>query len=193
MAIQIPGIRDRHGRRASTKRSVVAVLSLTAMVDLFTVLVVFLLQNYATTGEVIEIPEGVKLPDAREVKELKPANVVIVSEKGLALNNDKLMDFQQVKGQTDWELGPLKEKLQQMIVKGEADKKALTSQIKTAVEKIKVGDKAIEQEIDGFRKVTIQADKDLDFLTLKKVMYTITEAGIVEINFAVMKSPDDGK
>jgi biopolymer transport protein ExbD len=142
---------------------------------------------------VIEIPEGVKLPDAREVKELKPANVVIVSEKGLALNNDKLMDFQQVKGQTDWELGPLKEKLQQMIVKGEADKKALTSQIKTAVEKIKVGDKAIEQEIDGFRKVTIQADKDLDFLTLKKVMYTITEAGIVEINFAVMKSPDDGK
>ncbi len=190
MAIRIPGLRDRHGRRSSVKRSVVAVLSLTAMVDLFTVLVVFLLQNYATTGEVIEIPEGVKLPTAKEVKDLKPANVVIVSEKGLALNSDRIMDFQQVRAQTDWELGPLKDKLQQLIAKGEEDKKALTSQLKSAVEKMKVGDKAVEQEVDAFRKVTIQADKQLDFLTLKKVMYTVTEAGIIEINFAVMKTPD---
>lgn len=194
MAIRIPGIRDRHGRKSSTKRSVVAVLSLTAMVDLFTVLVVFLLQNYATTGEVIEIPEGVKLPEAKAVKDLKPANVVIVSEKkGLALNNDKLMDFQQVRGQTDWELGPLKDQLIQLIAKGEEDKKALSNQLKSAVEKIKVGDKAVEQEIDAFRKVTIQADQQLDFLTLKKVMYTVTEAGIIEINFAVMKTEDGQK
>jgi biopolymer transport protein ExbD len=190
MAIQIPGLRDRHGRRSSTKRPVVAVLSLTAMVDLFTVLVVFLLQNYATTGEVIDIPEGVKLPDAKEVKDLKPANVVIVSDKGVAVNSDKVMELQQVRAQEDWELGPLKTKLQALIQKGEDDKRALPNQLRSAVEKIKVGDKAVEQEIDSFRKVTIQADKQLDFLTLKKVMYTVTEAGIVEINFAVMKKED---
>ncbi len=89
MAIYIPGKRDRKGKNLNPKRSVVAVLSLTAMVDLFTVLVVFLLQNYATTGEILEIPEGVSLPDARTVKDLKPANVIIVSEQDIRLNNEK--------------------------------------------------------------------------------------------------------
>ena len=38
------------------KRDVTALLSLTAMVDMFTVLVIFLLQNYNTTGEILYIP-----------------------------------------------------------------------------------------------------------------------------------------
>ena len=45
MAIYVPGKRDRRGVRAGAKRNVVAVLQLTAMVDMFTVLVVFLLQK----------------------------------------------------------------------------------------------------------------------------------------------------
>lgn len=193
MAIHVPGLRDRHGKRTGAKRSVVAILSLTAMVDLFTVLVVFLLQNYATTGEVIDIPEGVKLPEAHEVKDLKPANVVIVSDKGVAVNNDKVMEIAQVRASEDWNLEPLKIKLMQLIQKGEEEKHALGNKIKNAVEKIKAGDKAVDEEVDPYRKVTIQADKQLDFLTLKKVMYSVTEAGIVEINFAVMKRPDENK
>jgi biopolymer transport protein ExbD len=187
MAIYTPGIRGKRGEAGGGGRDVVAVLSLTAMVDLFTVLVVFLLQNYATTGEVLEIPEGVKLPDAKEVKDLKPANVVIISDKGLLVNNDKVMELPAVKSQDDWELLPLKQKLAELIARGIEEKGQLKNQLKSAVEKIKVGDKAAAEEIDQFLKVTIQADKQMDFLTLKKIMYTVTEAGMVEINFAVMK------
>ncbi|OFZ11620.1 MAG: hypothetical protein A2Z20_01220 [Bdellovibrionales bacterium RBG_16_40_8] len=187
MAIYAPGKRDRHGNKIGAKRSVVAVLSLTAMVDLFTVLVVFLLQNYATTGEILDIPPGVILPEARSVKDLKPANVIIVSEEYIKLNNESVALYSDVKAQTDWDIPQLAKKIQQTISAGEAEKVALTSRLKTAVEKIKIGDKEIEDEIDSFRKITIQADKNIDFLTLKKVMYTATEAGIFEINFAVLK------
>lgn len=193
MAIYTPGVRDRRGKKGGAKRSVVAVLSLTAMVDLFTVLVVFLLQNYATTGEVLDIPEGVKLPTASEVKNLKPANVIIVSDKHIKLNNDTVVDFKEVKGQQDWEIKNLRQKIEELIKKGEAEKKILTAQLKTAVAKIKTGDEAVEEEVDAFLKMTIQADEKIDFLTLKKVMYTATEAGIVEINFAVLKSLDETK
>jgi biopolymer transport protein ExbD len=193
MAIHIPGIRNRRGQKISAKRSVVAILSLTAMVDLFTVLVVFLLQNYATTGEILDIPEGVKLPDAREVKDLKPANVIIVSDKAIKLNNETVAEYKAVKAQEDWEITGLKTKIEEAIKKGEEDKAEITSRIKTAVEKIKTGDKKAEEEIDAFRKITIQADKNIDFLTLKKVMYTATESGIYEINFAVLKSIDESK
>jgi biopolymer transport protein ExbD len=193
MAIFPPGKRDRSGHKLGTKRSVVAVLSLTAMVDLFTVLVVFLLQNYATTGEVLDIPEGVQLPDARAVKDLKPANVIIVSDKEIKLNNETVAKYSDVKSQEDWEIQSLKRKIQDAIQMGETEKKAITNRLKNAVEKIKTGDKATEQDIDSFRKITIQADKTIDFLTLKKVMYTATEAGVYEINFAVLKSIDDNK
>lgn len=187
MPIHIPGKRDRHQKIGNKKRGVVAVLSLTAMVDMFTVLVVFLLQNYATTGQVIEIPEGVDLPSAAQVKELKPTGVVIISDKDVKVNNTVVANTFEVKAQQDWLLPVLKEEIEKLIAKGEKDKAALTSQIRSAVERIKTGDKTQPEEIDEFRRMTIQADKKIDFLTLKKVMYTVTEAGIIEINFAVLK------
>lgn len=190
MAIQVPGKRDRRGKKLSPKRSVVAVLSLTAMVDLFTVLVVFLLQNYATTGEILDIPEGVSLPNARAVKDLKPANVIIVSEREVRLNNERVASFADIKGQEEWEIPLLRKMIESVIQRGENEKKQITNRLRTAVEKIKVGDKAEEDDIDMFRKITIQADKNVDFLTLKKVMYTATESGIIEINFAVLKTPE---
>jgi biopolymer transport protein ExbD len=195
MAIHVPGLRTRRGRAGGRKRSVVAALSLTAMVDLFTVLVVFLLQNYATTGEVIEIPENVELPQAREVKDLKPANIVIVSDRGVQLNNTILMDFESLKAQTDWSIEPLRAGIEKLIEDGEKEKATIGSRIKIAVDKVqsgKSGDK-VEEELDKFRRITIQADKKIDFLTLKKVMYTVTEAGALQISFAVMKNSEEKK
>lgn len=190
MPIHTPGRRSRNGRMVSTKRSAVAVLSLTAMVDLFTVLVVFLLQNYATTGEILEIPEGVSLPQAMEVKDLKPANVVIVSKKEVKLNNQKILDFNSVKSQQDWMIEPLRLAVEDLIRKGEDEKKEIGNRIQQAVKKIKDDQ---PEEIAKHRKMTVQADQDIDFLTLKKVMYTVTEAGVFEINFAVLKKIDEKK
>ena len=62
MAIHAPGRRARNNKRAmGPKRNAVASLSLTALVDMFTVLTIFLLQNYNSTGEVIHIPIGFAL------------------------------------------------------------------------------------------------------------------------------------
>lgn len=191
MPIHVPGRRSRNGRRVSGKRSVVAVLSLTAMVDLFTVLVVFLLQNYATTGEVLEIPEGVVLPQAMEVKNLKPANVLIVSDKGVQVNNENVTDIATVRASQDWLVEPIRKKVTALIEQGEKEKATLGKRIVKAVTNMQDQNEPAEPEMDEFRMMTIQADKAIDFLTLKKVMYTVTEAGIYEINFAVLKRPED--
>lgn len=189
MPIFVPGKRDRHNRRAgSAKRSAVAVLQLTAMVDMFTVLAVFLLQNYNVTGQVIELNQEVTLPDARTVKELKPANVVTVSDKDIKLNDQTVASFIEVKEQQDWVVTKLKTLLEDSIRIGEEGKRSIGNRLRTAVSQAKEGDAPPEEaEVDEFRKITIQADKAIDFLTVKKVMYTVTEAGIYEINFAVMK------
>jgi len=191
MPIHVPGKRNRHGKMSSGKRSAVVTLNMTAMVDMFTVLCVFLLQNYATTNQVLPMPEKVDLPSAHEVKELKPSNVVVVSPDGIVLNNVKLAELLAVKEQVDWTIKPLQDTLAKSIEDGDARKKSLGSQLRDAVNEAKQAPK--NSEPDDFRKLTIQADKNVDFLTIKKVMFTVTEAGIQEINFAVMKKSVDAK
>src|SRR3990167_2014447 len=101
MAIFRPGQRYRNHnilKRRGGKRGVTAMLSLTAMVDMFTVLVIFLLQNYNTTGEILFIPKEVVLPKAANVKELKPAFVVTISNKEVLLDKTRVATFDEVKG-----------------------------------------------------------------------------------------------
>ncbi|RME14804.1 MAG: adventurous gliding motility protein S [Bdellovibrio sp.] len=198
MPIHVPGKRDRRGRKSATKRKVVAVLSLTAMVDLFTVLVVFLLQNYNVTGEIIEIPKDVELPKAKEVRALKPANVVIVSPEFIKVNNVPVIPYQEVAGSSSETLSipRLKEALAISIKKSKEQYESLQNKIKKAMKKI-VKEQS-DEEMPLYKKVTIQADKDVSFLVIKKVMYTITEAidslsgeGVAEINFAVLKKDNN--
>lgn len=188
MAIFTPGKRDRHNRPFSnTKKNVVATLTLTAMVDMFTVLVVFLLQNYKTTDTVLYIPQTVQLPKASSTKELKPAHVITVSPQEITLDNMPIVSFQEVKEQKDWMIKPLFARVQEALKQDEIDyNQGLRNQLRNVVAGAKQN-QAVPEE--SRRKVTVQADKGIDFLTLKKVMYTATEAGVVEINFAVIQEP----
>lgn len=189
MPIYTPGKRDRKNRRLGNKsRSVVAILSLTAMVDMFTVLTVFLLQNYKSTGEVLFIPKEVQLPTAAETKELTPAHVVTVSNKFVFLDQEIITDFNDVKNQKDWLVRPLYQKLIDAIQKSEVTNRQA---LKTQVKKVVGNQPKAQKEVNQFRRVTVQADKKIDFLTIKKIMYTVTEAGAEEINFAVMVVPKD--
>ena len=206
MPIHVPGVRDRRGRVGGGKRKVVAVLSLTAMVDLFTVLVVFLLQNYNVTGEIIEIPKGVDLPMARDVKELKPATVVIISKDDVRVNNKVVLDYKSLTSPFPrLEVVPeLKEELSKALLKAKSDHESVQNKIRKAFQKVGDDEKK-STEVEPYRKVTISADKEVSVYAVRRIMYTITdtvynvtkpesgesfEEGIAEINFAVLKDTD---
>ncbi len=188
MAIFRPGERHRYHNILSKrkgKRDVTAMLSLTAMVDMFTVLVIFLLQNYNATGEILYIPKEVVLPQASAVRELKPAHVVTISNKEVLLDKDVVATFDEIKGTDEWMIERLKTQLADALQKSKAEAESkLQNRIRDAVEATR-GE--AEEDPNAWSKVTIQADKGVDFLTVKKVLYTVTEAGAGEINFAVTK------
>jgi biopolymer transport protein ExbD len=192
MAIYAPGKRDRHNRLlGASSRKIVAMLSLTAMVDMFTVLTIFLLQNYNTTGKVIDIPKEVSLPKASVTKQLDPAHVVTISNEYILLDNRPIVPFLEVKEQQDWMILPLYNEVMRAIrdelTKLKQEATSIRGTLRAAVKK--PTDRPLEENQDNARKVTIQADKSTDFLTIKKVMFTITEAGGTEINFAVIQIP----
>lgn len=187
MAIHVPGKRTRHGRRGSGSRSVVFVLSLTAMVDMFTVLVVFLLQNYKVTGQTLDLQEGVTLPQASAVRELEPSNVVIVGKEFIEFNKNKIASFPSIKESNDWLIIPLRDAVKEELKKQkESVDSNLTLQVQSEVLQAQVG-KENKVVVNSLTQITIQADENIDILSLKKIMYTIVEAGGGPINFAVMK------
>ena len=186
MPIYAPGV--RRGRYVqSTKRDVVAVLQLTAMVDMFTVLVVFLLQNYAVTDQILPISEKIALPQAKEVKNLKPSHVVILSDGIVTLNEDVLGALDEQTSEEQWVFPPLKEKMEELLrISESGGSNFLLAQLRR-VQK--------DSEDEGLVKnapfrVTIQADEKTNFLDVKKIMYTLTDAGVKEMNFAVIRSPE---
>ncbi len=188
MAIYKPGQRHRYHnilKRRGGKRGVTAILSLTAMVDMFTVLVIFLLQNYNTTGEILYIPKEVTLPKANRVNDLKPSLVITVSSKEVLIDRTPVATFQEVQDAKDWVIPNLRDKTRALLEKAKSDQEAkLQSKLKNVVDKT-LGKE--ENDPNAWRKVTLQADKAIDYLTLKKIMYSIYEAGGGPINFAVAK------
>ena len=186
MPIYVPGIRK--GRYVkSMKRDVVAVLQLTAMVDMFTVLVVFLLQNYAVTNQILPVSEKIELPKAEEVSDLKPSHVVILSDGVVTLNENALGPLSEGTSETDWVYLPLKEKMEELLdIAQKGGSNFLLAQLRQ-IQKDSDNDSVVKQA--PFR-VTIQADEETNFMDIKKIMYTLTEAGVKEMNFAVIKEPD---
>lgn len=191
MPISNPGVKFRRhrllSRKASSKRELVALLSLTAMVDMFTVLVVFLLQNYKTDNVVLHIPRDVVLPKAYATKELKPSHVVTISPDHILLGKEKIATFEDVKEQKEWMIKALYAALKENMAKKKSELElGLGTNLRKAI-KDPEEDKGKVNESPEWSKVTVQASEKTDFLTVKKIMYTVTEAGASEINFAVVK------
>lgn len=86
-------------------------------------------------------------------------------------------------------IAKLKDQLVDALQKSKAEQESkLQNKIRDVVETAR-GE--TEEDPNAWSNVTVQADKGVDFGTVKKVMYTVTEAGASEINFAVMKLPQE--
>lgn len=71
-----------------TKRSISADLLLTALIDAFSILVIFLLMSFSSSGDILFIGKGMELPKAAQAEMLE-RNPVIKVDQGRLLLEDK--------------------------------------------------------------------------------------------------------
>jgi biopolymer transport protein ExbD len=138
-------------------------LPLTSLMDVFTILVFFLL-FHSSGSEVVEAPKQIKLPDS--VVETKPREtvVILVSPDDVVVQGEaviKTVDLLDAKTDTVAEITDKLERLQRNII---------GISTRTAVES---------------KEVTILADKSIPFRVLKKIMSTCTGSGYGKISLAV--------
>ncbi len=70
-------------------------LSLTSMVDVFSMLVVFLLQTFSSTPEIL-ITKDVTLPEAWQGQEIKEAPVLSISKKSVYLDQKEVGEIKTI-------------------------------------------------------------------------------------------------
>src|ERR1700689_3266252 len=80
----------RSQKRKARKRMMIAGLTLTSMVDMFSLLVIFLLQAFSASPELLMVTKGVTLPAATTGRELEDAPVLAISSEEVFLDQKRL-------------------------------------------------------------------------------------------------------
>jgi biopolymer transport protein ExbD len=157
------------GKGAHGKKSGFADLLITPLVDMFVIIVIFLLQNFSATGDILFMTANITLPDSTYGKEIDRAPVVQISSDAVMLEGEQIALVADLGRDEYWNIPALEEKLRDL---------------KKRYEMIHQGDGA-----GGFKgDVNIQGHKEVQFKTIKRVMYSCNQAGYLNINFATMQA-----
>jgi len=159
----------RMKRMARRKKKPVG-LNLTSLMDVFTILVFFLLFN-SGSSEVLEAPNTIKLPHSTVESKPRETVVIMVAADVIVVQGEAVASTPEVLASNNDFVAGVSGRLKQLEhnIIGNATKAAVQS-----------------------KEVTILADKTIPFTVLKKIMSTCTGAGYGKISLAVsQKTPQD--
>jgi biopolymer transport protein ExbD len=157
-------------RMGRNRKRMMTGLNLTSLMDVFTILVFFLLFHSAGS-EVLEAPKQIKLPDS--VVETKPREtvVIMVSPETVLVQGKAVMNTIELLDDKVETVAEITERLRQI------EQNIIGISTKTVVEG---------------KEVTILADKTIPFKVLKKIMSTCTGSGYGRISLAVIQKAEQG-
>ena len=153
----------RRIKRMSRNKTGIPKINLTSLMDVFTILVFFLLVN-SGQSEILDSPKEVKLPES--VVESKPRETVVifVSPEEIIVQGVPVMRTDDVLLSTGRAIPPISDRL---------------AALKNSV----VGRST--QVVAASQEVTILADKSIPFDVIKRVLSACTGEGYTEISLAV--------
>ncbi len=158
----------RHHKRGADRN---ATLNMVSLMDIFTILVFFLLVS-AASSDILPTPKNIKLPRSTAETMPKENLVIIVGDNKILLQGKKVSDMKSVIGNKKLMIMPLYNELQKL-----ASAKTSSRDVKLMTSK----------------GVTILGDKEIPYVLLKKIMLTCSAARFVNISFAVSRmAPDNG-
>ena len=160
-------------------------LNITSMMDMMTIILVFLLKSYSTQDISIAPSEDLELPVSTVQKAPEMAVNVVVSKKNIVVDGVPVLSLEKAPdpdnpGQSKLQI-PEDQKNGQLIdaLLDELSKKADTAK------NIGAQSGSAEHEFKG--RLLIQCDKKLPFEILRQVMYPAGQAQFSEFKFVVYK------
>ena len=155
----------RRIKRMSRNRVKIGKMNLTSLMDVFTILVFFLLVNSGSV-EIMEAPKEMTLPESRV--EMKPRETIVI----FVSTDEVLVQGKLVALVAD-------------ILGGDASTMdSITSRLAELKENI-IGTSTLT--VAASQEVTILADKSVPFTVIKQIMSTCTREGYENVSLAVIQ------
>lgn len=189
----MPSFRSIRHRRVKRRIQKNFDLPLTSMMDILVIIVVFLLKSYSTSTNSFTTVPGLKLPISMSMDIPADSLHVIVTPEGLTFENEKIMEFIQTAADLGSNGGEAGYQFKtQELDEGGARIIPLYDALTKARERAEIlRAKSTARDAQGnplpFEGVlAIQADKRINYDTLKKIMYTAAAAGFKIFRFLAL-------
>jgi biopolymer transport protein ExbD len=164
------GQQSMHRRRRRRSDGTVK-LNITSMIDMFTLMVVFLLKNYSSQGQLVTPEQGLMLPTSTIEKNAGQSISVRVLENSIKVDSSVVVDaagYAALLQQKDFQpIKKLYDILHNQVVADSASAADLKTEFKP--------------------HISIQGDVAIPCSILKRVMYTCGQAGYPVINLLVYR------
>jgi biopolymer transport protein ExbD len=160
---------SRRIKRMSRNRVTVPKMNLTSLMDVFTILVFFLLVNSATT-EVLETPKQIVLPASFVEQKPRETVVIFISATDVTVQGESVIRTPEILTLPTHRIGPIATRLNEL-----------------SASVIGLSTQTVAQS----QEVTILSDRTVPFSVIKRVMSTCTGEGYAQISLAVLqKAPE---
>ena len=165
-------VKSRRAKRMGRhhiRNKATAALNLVSLMDIFTILVFFLLVN-SSEVEVLPTDKDIQLPESIAEEKAKETVVIIIGDEDIIVQGTPVAKVSDVLAQRGNDIPALRQ--------------ALLSQNDRVLRR------EAQDDIAG-REVTIMGDRDIPYRLLKKVMATCTESEYGQISLAVLQKSSD--
>ena len=156
-------LRWRKGLKGSSS------VNLISMMDILTVLLLFLLKSYVAEGEVMVPAPGLKLPASSAEQTPKASLIVAIDGDAIRVGTEKVASATAAMASDDPVIEELAAKLQMLRANPDQIAPAATAAVDP-------------------RLVTIQGDKNIEYRLLRKVMFTLSRNGFENVSLAVLRN-----
>jgi biopolymer transport protein ExbD len=158
----------RRMRRMSRNKIGIPKISLTSLMDVFTILVFFLLVN-SGQSEILDTPKEIQLPESAVESRPKETVVVYISPEAVLVQGDPVITMEDLMS-TQGAIEPISARL-------------------AALKNTIIGRST--QVVAASQEVTLLADKSIPFDVIRRVLSTCTGQGYTNISLAVMQKGAD--
>jgi biopolymer transport protein TolR len=150
------------------KRGKPATLSLVSLMDIFTILVFFLLVNQAEVAE-LDVPQNITLPESMAMQPPAQTVVVMVTPTEVLVQGSPVATVAEIDAQPELVIAALRDALKQQ-----------SDRILRASAQANLED----------REITVLGDKSVPYRILKKVLATCTAADYGKLSLAVVQKEE---
>lgn len=169
-------------KKASRREAKMDELNITSMMDMMTIILVFLLKSFSTEDISVQGAQ-IELPISTSVVAPKLAVNVVIAQDQLLVDGEPVLKIEEgtdASGRPTFQIPEASKrgaKILDLFEKLEA--KAETAK--------RIGERAGSAEFDFKGQVLLQVDKEIPFSVVRDVMYTAGQAQFGEFRFVVIK------